>query len=136
MAVDEDELRVQMIRGVELIKEEFQSSGTAEDLVCLNYVLNEEAGSSVEQETLSPTGLQADCGIDGCVLPERRVGDEEGFTRQVGGMRLADFMSHPLAKLCGLKEQHVVAPSRGASLPLSAAIHLNVLNDSYDRVYL
>ena len=69
------------------------------DKECLAYVLEQEAGSS---SLTFQGGLQRDCDGQGRVLRSR-------LTAGGRGMRLADFLDHPSAKLAKLKEAHVGA---------------------------
>jgi len=76
---------------------------------CLDYVLNQEAGSSkvVFENGGATQGLKRDCDTDGNLLPSREIVDRE--TGQTRGMLLDDFTAHPSSKLAGLGREHVLA---------------------------
>jgi ankyrin repeat protein len=102
LCVAEGELFRQVGNGIAAIQQEF-AFASAEDQECLRYALHEEAGSS---KITFQDGLCRDCGSDGCVLCERQVADEAGGQR---GMRLADFVAHPHARIAKLLPAEVLA---------------------------
>ena len=64
---------------------------------CLKYVLEKEAGSS---DISFQGGLKRDCDRDGNLLPSRRHASGRG-------LRLADFLAHPVSVKCGIEEAEV-----------------------------
>ena len=81
MCVSEEELNKRKNEGIRAIEEEVNNFGTDVDKECLQYVLNEAAGSS---DKTFQDGLKRDCDHDGGLLPERVAANGEG-------MRLADL---------------------------------------------
>jgi hypothetical protein len=115
------------VGGVEAIVAEVTKHGTEEDLECLEYVLNAEAGSSA---LTFQGGLRRDCGPDGCLLECRvlkedfgdllkpavlpspfgvRVGEKAAAPTPPKGMRIDDFVRSPQVKHARLTKAHVVA---------------------------
>mmetsp|Transcript_23364 Transcript_23364/g.68715 ORF Transcript_23364/g.68715 Transcript_23364/m.68715 type:complete len:392 (-) Transcript_23364:53-1228(-) len=91
------------LEGTVAIIREVNAGGTDDDRECLDYILHAEAGSS---ERTYQGGLKRDCNDRGRVLACRTVTNSSGAVR---GMRLADFVAHPSARLANLTEAHVVA---------------------------
>ena len=79
-------------KGKTAIEEEIKKHGSPSDKECLEYVLNEEAGTS--RETFQG-GLMRDCDEDGNVLPDRK------------GMKFKDFCT--IGEQFGLVDAHVLA---------------------------
>ena len=109
MDVDEDVISVLRLQHLDGVRQEvaaFVASGAegAEQVAeCLEYILDEEAGSS---PLLFPNSLHArDCGPMG-VLPERQVHDSNG---QLRGMRLVDFCANERVRASGILVEHVAA---------------------------
>jgi len=93
------ELFGSLARGVDAIVEEVRTSGTADDVECLEYVLNQRAGSSDKLFDNSPHARDRDAhGVR-----HDRI-DKDGQ-----GMVLADFVAHPNAQTAKLTKAHVVA---------------------------
>ena len=85
-------------RGVDAIKDEFQQAGTPLELECLDYVLNQRAGSSIKQFSNSP--FARDCDMNG-LRADRRAADGLGFT-------LEHFVNAPQARNAKLEMAHVL----------------------------
>ena len=74
--------------------------GTDEELECLDYVLNQRAGTSSKRFNNSP--FLRDCDEAGRPLKDRLLPDGMGF-------RLADFANTPEARNAKLETAHVLA---------------------------
>ena len=98
--VEQNALRQGMLRGVEAIREEFEARGTAEDIECMRYVLDEAAGSS--PKTFPNARAPRDCNDHGEVLADRLRPDGTP-------MRLRDFLGLPAAVMAKLELAHVAA---------------------------
>jgi hypothetical protein len=85
---------------VDAIRAEFAAHGTPEDLLCVRYVLDEEAGSELTIFPNSPCKM--DCTADGARRADR-------LTAEGHGKRLHDFVRHPDAQQAGLSLGHVAA---------------------------
>jgi len=72
---------------------------------CLDYVLRQEAGSS--DLVFGNAGIRRDCDTLGNLLASRSMVDPD--TGEKRGMRFEDFVSHPSARLAGLRREHVLA---------------------------
>ena len=101
--VTDAELSRAKAAGLAAVREEYEKLGDASDLECLRYVLECEAGSSTK---VSLGGMMRDRDAAGRVLPIRQVDDAQGGRR---GMRLADFVASPQARVAGLNEAEVAA---------------------------
>jgi len=99
MRVDVSAVRYGLNEGVAAVRREFETAGTEDDIMCLRYVLDEEAGTN---RTPFQENLCLDCDAEGNLLECRRRADGRG-------MRLADFCSHPKATASGLTAAHVAA---------------------------
>ena len=101
MCIDDDKLRRRMMGGVQAIRDEVRVNGSDDgvDEECLEYVLDQEAGSS--DTTFGNSQFPRDCDENG-VRDDRKNPDGTG-------MRLADFLNHPSAKKSKLKAAHVAA---------------------------
>ena len=98
MNVPVREVRLGMADGIAAIRREVARHGSADARECLEYVLEKEAGSD---PTTFQGGLKRDCDSRGNLLPSRRL-------RNGRGMRLSDFVAHPISVRCGLEEPEVV----------------------------
>jgi hypothetical protein len=101
--VADAELNRRKAAGVAAIVEEIGLKGTDVDRECLTYVLECEAGSS---DVPFQGGLMRDRDSEGTVLSNRQVGDPSGHLR---GMRLDDFVQHPVSRHAGLTDAEVAA---------------------------
>ena len=102
--VADAELNRRKAAGVAAIAEEVGLNGTDVDRECLTYVLECEAGSS---DVPFQGGLMRDRDSAGNVLSNRQVvGDPTGNLR---GMRLDDFVLHPVSRHAGLTDAEVAA---------------------------
>ena len=99
LKVDMFELFGLMATGVGAIVHEIETSGTEVDKECLDYVLNQRAGSSPKLFVNSP--FARDCDANG-VRDDRKTDKGEG-------MLLEDFMLHEHSQTAHLKAAHVVA---------------------------
>ena len=104
------------LEGTVAIIREVNAGGTDDDRECLDYILHAEAGSS---ERTYQGGLKRDCNDRGRVLACRTVTNSSGAVR---GMRLADFVAHPSARLANLTEAHVVALRLYTTQALSSSL--------------
>lgn len=86
-------------QGLAAIEREFEAHGTAEDREALHYVLHGSCGESPRTFPNSP--YPRDCDADG-VRPDRRQPNGDG-------MRLVDFVEHPLSRAARLEVAHVAA---------------------------
>jgi len=99
MKCEENTLFTQLGRGTQALIDEIAAYGTDEDRECLDYVLNQEAGSDAKMFSNSP--YPRDCDGDG-VRKDR--------TRTDGrGMMLADFVEAGRRKVSNLSEANVLA---------------------------
>jgi len=96
LGVDDKSIWLGMGRGLDAIRDEFAASGTEDDLVCLEYVLQGTAGCHPRKWQHSG-GKQMDVFYD-----DRR---EDGRT----GRPLSYFVKHPQARDAALLPEHVVA---------------------------
>ena len=104
VCVPPTELRVWQNEGLNALRREFEEHGTPDDILCMRYVLDEEAGSN---DRIWPNGdLKFDHAADGSLAAGRMVDDGSGRQRR---MRLADFVAHPKAQLAQLEEAEVAA---------------------------
>lgn len=85
LRVEDNDVYERLIHGVASVRREFADFGTEEDLECLEYILNERAGSSRKE---FPNG--------------RRDEGRHGET-------LTDFVQHPNSVQSGLTAAHVLA---------------------------
>ena len=99
MCVAANELRAGLNLGLDGMKDEVTRNGNDVDRECLDYVLFAAAGSS---DATFQGGLRRDCDEQGNLLPYRRR--EDGL-----GMKLDDFVRHPMAVAAGLTKPHVAA---------------------------
>ena len=67
MCVEDNELREQMNKGLQALRDEVEAKGTEVDKECLRYVLDQEADSS---EKAFQGGRKRDCDESGNVLPK------------------------------------------------------------------
>jgi len=72
---------------------------------CLDYVLHREAGSS--DLVFGNGDIMRDCDTEGNRLPSRETVDPDTGVKR--GMLFDDFVSHPSARLAGLRREHVLA---------------------------
>ena len=86
--------------GVQAIQAEFAASGTPSDNECLDYILNQRAGSS--EIVFSNGNRKRDCDPEGQVYSSRLDGQGRGMT-------FADFVAHPHSRVAHLQEAHVLA---------------------------
>jgi hypothetical protein len=101
--------------GVKAIEDEFMKNGNDVDNECLNYVLNERAGSS--DKKFVNGNLKRDCDEDGVVLDERLTNEgvhmrKNGSTEPLAanyGMKLDDFLNHQSSKTAILDRAEVLA---------------------------
>ena len=101
--VSDEALRQGQNEGIAAIQQELERYGTDEDRELLDYVLNMEAGSlSIPFQD----GMMLDRDTDGALFPERQVLDRA--TGKSRGMRLADFVDHPKARIAQLSDAHVL----------------------------
>lgn len=85
LQISDDDLRERMIHSMLSIRREFADHGTDEDKECLDYILNQRAGSS---DLMFPNGVR-----------------DQGRS----GETLVDFVNHPSSRQSGLTEAHVLA---------------------------
>lgn len=99
LKIDSSELHARLARGVDAILEEVGATGDEEVIECLDYVLNQPAGSSPKVFENSP--YPRDCDAQG-LREDRKLRDGRG-------MSLAHFVKHRSARTAELTEAHVVA---------------------------
>lgn len=98
LCVAKNDLLLGQVKGMRGVIEEVRANGSDDDKECLDYVLNQEAGSSL---LTFQGGLRRDCDELGRVLPSRVAANGRG-------MRLADFVAHDYARAADLSELEVV----------------------------
>ena len=85
LKVSDEDVRERMIHSMLSVRREFVEHGTEEDKECLDYILNQQAGSS---DRIYPNGVR---------------------DRGRSGETFADFVNHPSSQESGLTEAHVLA---------------------------
>ena len=115
MNVPANEVRSGMAGGLDAIRCEIEQYGSPAAKECMEYVLDQAAGSS---KTAFQGGLLRDCDKDGNLLSSRMNPDGSG-------MRLADFVNHPDAKRSNVDEPEVASMricTPAAIIPLPAVL--------------
>lgn len=98
------------MEGLPALRREFEACGTEVDLMCMRYVLDQEAGSC---DTPFQNNLKLDSAADGSVHTGRLLDGPAGERR---GKRLADFVDHPKARLAQLSEAEVAGAAHQTPL--------------------
>jgi len=96
LGVGDKSIWLGMGRGLDAIRDEFAASGTEDDLVCLEYVLEGTAGC-LPRKWQHSGGKQMDAFYEGREEDGRR------------GRPLSHFVEHPQARQAALLPEHVVA---------------------------
>ena len=104
LCVPKSHLHRGMADDLAALRQEIEDSGTADDKLCMEYVLDQEAGSN---DRIWPNGhLKLDCDANGDVHTGRIVAPH-GEKRR--GMRLKDFWAHEKARTAELSMAEVAA---------------------------
>ena len=99
MRVPDSLVHTGMTGGVKAIVAEITHTGSVDAQACLNYVLLQRAGTWDRIFANSP--YPPDCDAEGVRADRLTTGGE--------GMRLADFVDHPDARVAALSDAHVLA---------------------------
>mmetsp|Transcript_34205 Transcript_34205/g.89960 ORF Transcript_34205/g.89960 Transcript_34205/m.89960 type:complete len:515 (+) Transcript_34205:114-1658(+) len=99
VCVSPNEMRDLLNEGLTALRSEFEATQKVDDILCMKYVLDQEAGSC---ETKWPNGnLKFDCGPDGKLAQARTINGH--------GKSLKDFVNDENARTALLEEAEVAA---------------------------